>query len=237
MSLKLFYCSIILQFLSLSLLAQSNGDLVQADVELKGKSVKFRLGANFGYSINTGTQEKISEEYDSYVSDLNKGYFGGANLAFEISPDSYLGLKYSRNQSSAEMDIALEQYGILYTGKVRDVVNNSLYAMSYAEDLNYSLGTFSYSIFVGAMQHLDYGIILGDPIEITGLAAALGFELTQYFWITDYSAISVQIAYVLSNLQSYDITYGDATESVDLPNDEAISLGRFEFSLGLNFGN
>lgn len=109
--------------------------------------------------------------------------------------------------------------------------------MSYAEDLNYSLGTFSYSIFVGAMQHLDYGIILGDPIEITGLAAALGFELTQYFWITDYSAISIQIAYVLSNLQSYDITYGDATESVDLPNDEAISLGRFEFSLGLNFGN
>lgn len=237
MPLKLICITLCLHLFSVSLKAQSSENTNLDVVAQEGKTVKFRIGANFGYSINTGKQESVDDEYDKYVNDLRKGYFGGANLAFALTPTSYLGLKYSRNQSSAEMDFALEQNGVLYTGKVRDVINNSLYAMTYAEDLNYSLGTFSYSVFVGAMQHLDYGTILGEPVEMTGLAAALGFEMTQYFWLTDKTAISIQIAYVLSNLQSYDVTYGGETESVDLPSEEAISLGRFEFSLGFNFGN
>lgn len=198
---------------------------------------KFRLGLDYGYASNTGSiPEGLDSETAQYLNDLKRGYFIGGSFSMKMSQTTSIGFKVSSSRSSADMDIQVydDNYNLI-TGKVRDNLQNTLYAITYSSQYTGAFGTATFGSLVGYMTHLDYGSLFGVAVEQKGGALALGVEGAYDIKITDHLAFGVQLAYILSNMTQYESTVGGQTEIVNLDRTEQISLGRWEIGGGLRF--
>lgn len=195
---------------------------------------KFRLGLDYGFAYNIGTvPEDIDSETEQYINDLKKGYFIGGSIMMSIDESTSIGVKISSSRSSAVMDAQFYDDGDLITGKVRDNVQNTLYAATYSARFFDDFGTATIGSSLGYMHHLDYGSFFGVAAEEKGGAFAIGLELAYDIYITDNISFGLQGAYISSNMSSYTLTIGDQTETVNLDQDNRISLGRWELGGGL----
>lgn len=198
-------------------------------------AVEFSLQAGYGQRLGS-TPSTYTEAEKQMASELKTGiYLGGAFRAY-IGSNFALGANFSQYRSKAEgsLPFTLENEEIYYAHSKINLAINYISGEGvftfYSKD---KTATFSAFISLGLINYKETGDIEGVEIISKGRKAGFGIGGNINYFITPNFGLMLKVNAINGSLSKLDIIINNNVQTVELEEDEILSLGRIELGGGI----
>ena len=245
---------VIIVFVFASYFAQAQSDVNKVDVKSSSgkKSVEVFLLANIGGGILTGTEKVNGQAEKDLVNSLRNGLVFDVGLYFKLNNGNAIGLKFNRFASNGNFAVnSTNNSGdnITVYGDVKIGIN--FYSASYLLNFNKTNSPHDFILDLSA-GYLSYDNNVIYSATINGQKATLPNDYTYGFIqgntfgflagfaykyrASDKFSFGPNISFMTGVISKVEQKLPESPlETVYLSNDDAISLSRFDFSVGATY--
>lgn len=203
------------------------------------KYPKIRINGNLGYSYKLGVSAASTAEEQAYEKDIRNGFRFGAEFDYFFNDRNGLGLKFSRFQSKADLNIEflVDENGdstvtYLASEKLRISQISLLWRRRW---INYNgQNAFNLGLGLGAAFYRDQITFLDISLYERATSVAIDLELSYDIGLSEYLSLTIGGDITTGYFENSTIEYPDGTtESVSYREGEGISMGRASAWIGL----
>lgn len=198
----------------------------------------WRIAVNGGYSYHTARIAKNTpSDFTSYAKKLKSGYVLGGDASYFISEYWGLGVKASMLKSSNSLDNVYveDMLGHRRYGKMSDDITvtfigptfSSRYFDKEKKDAVYAL------LSIGYLGYKNNCVLI-DKYQLTGSTLGTTLDIGYDIGLNEKLALGFQFSFLTGYLLEYNLKEGTNVQKIKLE-DQAHSLNRIEFSVGLRF--
>ncbi|MBC7866486.1 MAG: hypothetical protein H7X88_03030 [Gloeobacteraceae cyanobacterium ES-bin-316] len=196
---------------------------------------RFTLSVSGGFSyLIAKTSSEVPKDFKPYIKELKSGYHVGGDIAFFISENIGVGLKYVNFNTSNETYVTLIQPGQTKNGIMRDDVTTHFIAPTFvARSISMNQKTiFNAGYSLGYLGYSNDAVLI-DKFKITGSTVGMGFDLGIEQKISNTFGLELKLGAVIGSLGKVEISNGTSVQTKTLAKEERENISRIDISLGL----
>jgi len=204
---------------------------------LNNQHWQFCIDGGWAYQLPKISPDLSPEIYD-YMKELKTGYQIGGEINYFVIDQMSLGLKYKTFKTSNRIDdiVFYDDFGNMVEGTISDNISITYIGLVYNSYLFNSSkkNAFSIGASIGYLGFKNNFIFI-DDFSQSGSTIGFGLQIGYDIGINKNFALGFNLSMINGTLSRYELSDGVNTETIKLPKDNYIGLGRIDLSVAIKY--